>query len=242
MQNILFAIGLFISSAAMGKDFVSARYKTEILELFSSEGCSSCPPAERQISQLQQHKGLWVDFIPINFHVDYWNRLGWTDPYSKEIYTQRQHQYAKLWNVKTVYTPAFAFQNEDMGPVLKLNLLENLKKIQSSTTLKVNISETSDAFKIKVQVIGLSLRKPHEVYFTIMGHGFISKITTGENSGRTLTQNFVALATQTKMISKDKIEFVFSKTESLKSGKLSFVAWVTEKSSFQVIQSVGGYL
>ena len=73
-----------------------------VLELFTSEGCSSCPPADRLLPQLAS---LDSNIIPLSFHVDYWNRLGWTDPFSKAEFTKRQGAYAEHFHLESIYTP-----------------------------------------------------------------------------------------------------------------------------------------
>jgi hypothetical protein len=78
-----------------------------LLELYSSEGCSSCPPADQWLAALRSHAGLWKTFTPIEFHVDYWNRLGWIDRFSLNAFTARQQAYSIEWQTPSVYTPGF---------------------------------------------------------------------------------------------------------------------------------------
>src|SRR5271170_3697451 len=93
------------STWAQSANWVSGTEAPHLVELFSSEGCSSCPPADRWLSSLRQNESLWKSFVPLEFHVDYWNQLGWVDRNSKSAFTQRQRQYAQSWNRDTVYTP-----------------------------------------------------------------------------------------------------------------------------------------
>jgi hypothetical protein len=74
--------------------FESGETPTILLELFSSEGCSSCPPAEQWVSGLKNTPGLWRDIVPVVFHVDYWDGLGWPDRFASQQFTLRQRQYS----------------------------------------------------------------------------------------------------------------------------------------------------
>ena len=77
-----------------------------VLELFTSEGCSSCPPADRLLSEMvQQARSSNPRIIPLEFHVDYWNYLGWVDPFSERRFSQRQREYGQAFQSSTVYTP-----------------------------------------------------------------------------------------------------------------------------------------
>src|SRR5271155_1572909 len=85
--------------------FDSTTRRVSLLELYTSEGCSSCPPAEEWLSKLKENPRLWKDYVPVAFHVDYWDGLGWPDRFASPAYTQRQRSYAQVWGGDTVYTP-----------------------------------------------------------------------------------------------------------------------------------------
>ena len=93
--------------------FQSTDEQTSLLELFTSEGCSSCPPAETWLSGLKAAPGLWKEFVPVAFHVDYWDYLGWRDPWGAKTFSLRQHAYAKTWRIDSVYTPAFILNGKE---------------------------------------------------------------------------------------------------------------------------------
>src|SRR5271168_2184673 len=113
LQPILkLAVITILSSAAMplhSQDIVfkNSGSKATLVELYSSEGCSSCPPAEAWLSKLKASPGLWTEIFPVAFHVDYWDNLGWPDRFAKPEYTQRQRNYAAQLGQDSVYTPEF---------------------------------------------------------------------------------------------------------------------------------------
>jgi hypothetical protein len=80
-----------------------------LLELFTSEGCSSCPPADRLLPQLTTEN---TNVIPLSFHVDYWNRLGWTDPFSHVEFSDRQREYGRQFRLESIYTPQLIINGE----------------------------------------------------------------------------------------------------------------------------------
>ena len=120
--------------------YESRAARTHLLELFTSEGCSSCPPAEAWLSNLKKEPQLWRDFVPVAFHVDYWDRLGWRDPFASKTWTARQYDYAERWKSGSVYTPGFVldgreWQNRSVPPpaaeaagVLTIKLLDGDRK------------------------------------------------------------------------------------------------------------------
>ena len=85
----------------------SSERQTAVLELYTSEGCSSCPPADRFVSALRDDPRLWTEYVPVAFHVDYWDYIGWPDRFASPAYGKRQRQHAQLGRVRNVYTPGF---------------------------------------------------------------------------------------------------------------------------------------
>ena len=90
---LMLAFGIPLMAQAGDKTFESGPQRTHLLELFTSEGCSSCPPAEAWLSKLKADPRLWKDFVPLAFHVDYWDHLGWRDPFAaKEVWCEPRTQ------------------------------------------------------------------------------------------------------------------------------------------------------
>jgi len=95
-------LGFFHKTIALSQTDAAADGAPVVLELFTSEGCSSCPPADALLSKLgSSNKSV----IPLAYHVDYWNRLGWSDPFSSHEWSERQSAYARALNLSGDYTP-----------------------------------------------------------------------------------------------------------------------------------------
>src|SRR5258708_30257782 len=107
--TLLAAVPLFAEPIT----FQSEDTPATLLELFTSEGCSSCPPADAWMSKLKTNPGLWKRVVPVVFHVDYWNGLGWPDRFAPAANTARQHRYAAAWRSNSVYTPGFVLNGHE---------------------------------------------------------------------------------------------------------------------------------
>lgn len=211
--------------------------KTHLLELFTSEGCSSCPPAEAWMSKLKDNGGLWRDFVPIAFHVDYWDRLGWRDPLASKAWTARQYAYSERWNSDTVYTPGFVLDGREWqksGPPSAGN--------ESPGTLKLSVSEREKI--IASFRPATSESKPLELHVARLGFGMTINVKAGENSGRKLQHDFVVLAMASTTMTDGEAELTSPTTLRPQdaSSRSAIAAWVTEPGKLEPIQAVGGWL
>src|SRR6266581_5068954 len=98
--------------------FESGEARTMLVELFTSEGCSSCPPADAWISQLKESPDLWKKIVPVAFHVDYWNNLGWRDRFAKPEFTARQRRYVAAGSGVTGLAIARCRVNDRQKPAI----------------------------------------------------------------------------------------------------------------------------
>ncbi|MEO5984379.1 MAG: DUF1223 domain-containing protein [Ferruginibacter sp.] len=107
MKKIIIVIVIVSSIIGISASKIKSQFRPiAVIELFTSQGCSSCPSADRLLSKtLADSRKNQQAVIALSFHVDYWNRLGWKDPYSEKEYSERQSSYASTFNLNSVYTP-----------------------------------------------------------------------------------------------------------------------------------------
>src|SRR5689334_19000676 len=185
MRALLIFLGLALAASAEAADLVfeSGPQKTHLIELFTSQGCSSCPPAEAWMSKLKTEPRLWKEFVPIAFHVDYWDRLGWRDPFASKEWTARQYRYSDLWKSESVYTPGFVLDGREWME----------RRIPTAATEKPGVLKLSIANGKAVAEFG-GASKDADLYVALLGFDLTTKIGAGENSGRNLRQDFVVLS------------------------------------------------
>ena len=240
---LIVLIAVFIQQGnVLAKEFQSGESQVKLIELYSSEGCSSCPPAEEQLAKLTYHKNLWKTFVPINFHVDYWNRLGWVDPYSNAEFSRRQRDYARAWGVSGVYTPAFVLNGESLGPILNFDDLDKKVNFKNNVKINLTVENLKNSYTAKLNLKNLDEKKSYQVHMAFLGNGFVSDVNSGENKGKKLVQNFVALKHESKIYLNKAILFEFKQPNNSMASKYGVVAWVTEINRILPLQVVGGYL
>ena len=154
-----------------------------VLELFTSQGCSSCPPADQLLSKLAS-AGTLADraVAPLSFHVDYWNDLGWADPYSLPAWTERQHQYSRAIGDDRVYTPELVIGGA--SGVIGSDRAAVTRAIQHAprpALLAATATWSKDTLTIAATAPGDA-----DVWVAVWEDGTSTKVTRGENSGETL--------------------------------------------------------
>ncbi len=172
-----------------------------LVELFTSEGCSSCPPADALLTRLEQTQPVdGAEVIALSEHVDYWNRLGWTDPYSSAAFSARQNDYARAFNTDEIYTPQmivdgrvqFVGSNFDSA---REEILGASHDPKAAVTVSLASGQTgAGALTLAVRVDGLVKAQEGdgaEVLLAITESGLASSVSRGENAGRHLSHSAV---------------------------------------------------
>ncbi|MBV8390978.1 MAG: DUF1223 domain-containing protein [Mucilaginibacter sp.] len=171
-----------------------------VVELFTSEGCSSCPPADALVAKVQKESADKPVYI-LAFHVDYWNRLGWKDAFSSHDYSNRQYQYSRWLKSSEVYTPQvivngrteFVGSDENRLRSAIKSGLENSAKTEISLN---NIKVEGDKADIQYHVTGAASNS--DLLIALIEKNATTKVKGGENGGRTLSH--VQIVSQLKTI------------------------------------------
>jgi hypothetical protein len=165
----------------------SAGTRPVLVELFTSEGCSSCPPADQLLAELARRP----DLLTLSFHVDYWDRLGWKDPFSSTAATRRQDRYARLLGLDTVYTPQIVVDGHwqavgsDRGAVTQALAAARLaaEAVPMTVTLadgEAHIALGADTARRSAALLLVAFDRRH-----------VDRVGGGENDGRVLTHTDV---------------------------------------------------
>ena len=164
-----------------------------LVELFTSEGCSSCPPADRLLARLaadQPVPGALV--VPLSLHVDYWNHLGWKDPFSSPRYTERQGGYAaRFGRAGRVYTPQMVVDGrvELVGSDERKARRAIGESAREPKAFVLVVPNAAGAARVTVA----GARGDADVFFAVIEEGLVSEVTRGENAGSRLAHTAVVL-------------------------------------------------
>ena len=228
------------SARNQSKKPTETRSKTPVLvELFTSEGCSSCPPADRVLSQLEKDRtNNEVEIITLALHVDYWNYLGWKDEFSSNAFSQRQSGYAERFKLDSIYTPQMVVdgQTEFVGS----NLGMAQKAISDHAKMNKAAIELSIAGdKLKVKISDAPTHDDSYVWLAIAEDDLKTHVRRGENGGKTL--DHVSVVREMKLLGNlaaaDKVfenETALQFNPAWKKDNLKFVVFVQGKDSKKI--------
>jgi hypothetical protein len=166
-----------------------------LVELFTSEGCSSCPPADTFLQKLDRQPLPGAEMIVLSEHVDYWNHIGWKDPYSARFYSDRQSVYAKRFDLDGPYTPQMVIDGsgEFVGSDAELarKAFERALTVQKISIRLSSISiDANNTLHVRVEADAVT--SDSDVLVAVALNHVESRVLHGENGGRTLTHTAVA--------------------------------------------------
>lgn len=222
--------------------FVSTVEQVTLLELYSSEGCSSCPSAERWLSKLTHDERLWTKVVPVGFHVDYWDYLGWRDRFGDARFTERQQLYNRLGYVKTSYTPGFMVNGREWrGYFYRRPLVPKPAPEVGHLSVEVNDDVINATFEpVNKALRGLQLN------VALLGQDIRVAVNAGENDGSRLEHDFVVLAYQKVDAQRgnQRVSWTLDRDKLVLRGykPAALAAWVTAADDPTPIQATGGWL
>jgi hypothetical protein len=222
-----------------------------LVELFTSEGCSSCPPADELLMRLEKTQPVpGAEIIALGEHVDYWNRLGWADPYSSAEFSERQRAYARAFRSDTIYTPQMVVdgQAEFVGSDGR-KAQDAIAKVARAPKATVQLTrgknpagEKSNAIQLQVRVENLpavSAGDTAEVFLAITESHLHSSVSRGENAGRRLSHTAVvrqlSIIGRVSATTSFTAEPIVTLASGWKQENLRAVVFVQERASRRVL-------
>ena len=248
---IAISLGFFRRSVAFSQTDGAPAGDPVVLELFTSQGCSDCPPADALLSELgSSTKGV----IPLAYHVDYWNHLGWSDPFSAREFSQRQSDYARAMNLAEQYTPqmvvggASQFVGSDAGRIARAIDKAHSTSAPGHVSLHTSLdgkSPQSLQIKLKAQLDAASTRGSYVVMVAVYENGLVTKIGAGENGGREITYDYTVRklvpALQLAGAQAVEKEVTVDLDPSWSANHLGAAAFIQNTSSLKIIGAASEY-
>lgn len=203
-MRTVFLVALFLAFPLEAAQCVahSGPKTAALVELYTSEGCSSCPPADRWLSSLGRRGYLPERVVPLALHVDYWDYIGWKDPYAKRDFSLRQRKLSQLQRLALVYTPQVMLQGRDFrgwgtaafdAAVAKINAAPPRAQIGLEI---VSQQRENLTVRASAEVLDPAQLADAALYIAAYENRLESQVTSGENRGRRLAHDHVVLEWQ----------------------------------------------
>jgi hypothetical protein len=242
MKGFLILVGVFGLgfSGLVGAESLkleSGEDRVHLLELFTSEGCSSCPPADRWLTTLKEDERLWEQFVPVAFHVDYWNYLGWSDRFSSTEHSKRQAALAAVGQFN-VYTPGFVLDGNEWRSGL---FGRQLHLADAEVVGNLNLEWLDPVARIRFAGLHQGGDVTLEAHVVHLGFDQHTRVKTGENHGKTLRHDFVVLAHEVVKLTHTEQGFV-GQVNLPAVESLAIAAWVSPLGSPRPLQAIGGWI
>jgi len=249
VRCLLFAsMCLFTSGGyALDVSFDSGTTRGHLVELFTSEGCSSCPPADRWLSTLKRDRRLWKSVFPVAFHVDYWDYIGWPDRFAVPRHSHRQREHRRLGNVYSVYTPGFVVAGSEWRGWFDGETLPVSQPNDAPIRMRIQLSDDNGPGQLLAAELNSDEPLPAnlQLHLAVLGMELKTAVRAGENAGRKLTHDFVALRWYRWPLKLAASESTFTTPFRLPTTATKVLAasvWVSVDGTQKPLQVVGGYL
>jgi hypothetical protein len=211
----------------------SGMQQVTLLELYTSQGCSSCPPAERWLNELTVADDLWSGIVPVALHVDYWDYLGWEDPFSIPANSARQRRYAQHKRARTVYTPGvFVNGREWRGWIYRFSPRAS-ERMPGELSARIENGRLQAGFPTGDTKL--------ELHVAMLGFDIATEVRRGENRNNTLQQEFVLLAHAVHPSTSGHWNVPVPQVKH-PAGRYGIALWISKAGNPVPLQATGGWL
>lgn len=229
-MNTLLAFSV-ASTLSAGQIWTHEGQPAQVVELFTSEGCSSCPPADHYLSALEKSPKLWQSVIPIAYHVDYWDHLGWEDKFAKPEYSQLQRLYYAYELIGSVYTPGFVVDGKEWRGFFNW-INRDLPLVEARQSEQLTLVRKGQRF-----TLSFAKKGTFDATIVFLANNRLTQVKFGENRGRELEHDFIAVERMQRRASDGKWEFeLHVPIETIDA----VAAWLSKPGEFERIQTVAG--
>jgi hypothetical protein len=251
MHNLLISWLLISQSVnAQTITFESSTEAAAMVELYTSEGCSSCPPAERWFSSLYNNENLWTTLFPVAFHVDYWDYLGWKDPFASPSFSLRQRKYEHYRHTNNVATPGFVVDGKGWNGWFRGQSLPDIQSMNNSGGNSDVIKAEFNGLNVRVNFSTLpesdTLKNTPKVHVAILAFDIVIPVKGGENRGRDLKHDFVVVGYQDSYLMQSgddwQVNVKRPDTHQYDEYRQAAVIWVSDGDDPRPVQVAGGWL
>ncbi|MCG8314558.1 MAG: DUF1223 domain-containing protein [Pseudomonadales bacterium] len=247
LSFLVLVIGLATANLGLAQTFSSGQVKNTLIELYTSEGCSSCPPADTWLRDLKDHPALWDRLIPVGFHVDYWDWIGWKDQFAQASFGERQKHYRTKRKTRSVYTPGFFINGHEWRGFFETRASLPPLSDASVGVLTVKVSRQKIAINYRPTNPSKTNAPQLSAYVALLSFGKENTIKAGENNGRSLKHDFIVEALQTEPMQQDQSDYQLTVPSSFLSlkkpdSRYGLAVWIADQDNLDVIQATGGWL
>jgi hypothetical protein len=244
--NAILAIALLSPTVSWAAcDVKSGPRTTALVELYTSEGCSSCPPADKRLSQFPSRDYGFDRVVPISLHVDYWDDLGWKEPFAQPQFSERQSWLVHANGHKTVYTPHFFVSGTEVRD-WREDLANELKRVTATparASMRIHAEPAgSGMLSVEASATALGSADPLNLFVAITEDHLTSSVAAGENRGVTLSHDHVVRQWIGPVALKGG-HADFRQAVTLRAGwnsaQLGVAGFVQDSRTGQVLQAVG---
>jgi hypothetical protein len=217
-----------------------------LVELYTSEGCSSCPPADRQLSRLREVLDANAVVVPLSLHVTYWNYIGWIDPFGQRVFDERHHLMVRANGQRTLFTPQFFVGGTELRAT-RTGLREQVRRVNESpagAVIKLHAAlARAEALALEVSASAPKNSDALALYVALAESRLVSRVARGENAGATLEHDHVVRTWIGPIpfgADGARVRQEIPLPSAWKRPDLELVAFVQHEHSGRVLQAVGG--